>query len=201
MSDTIEALKKALPAQDPAEAAIIEKMVAEHKAAEEIEEAERINPFDLIQAGGVVKIQTQDEADSVTDVIVRADQALENAKALAAAMVARAESKARRLRAIFESALGRWAKWQLEGKKRRSLILEHGQLQLRKKAVHNQTFCEPDLIAWAEVTIPNAITYKASVSMEDVKAWEEKNGKPAPGRIHVDEEEKFSIRVPDVKEE
>lgn len=201
MSDTLDALKQALPSQDPAQAALIEKMVAEHKAAEEEEAAERINPFDLIQAGGVVKIEMQDEADAVTDVIVRADQALENAKAIAAMMVARAEAKARRLRCIFESALGRWARWQLEGKKRRSLLLEHGHLQLRKKAAHNQTFCEPDLIAWAEVNIPHAITYKASVSIDEVKAWEAANGKAAPGRIHVDEQESFSIRVPEAKED
>lgn len=201
MSDTLEALKAALPAPDPKEAEIIERMVAEHRAAEEEDQAQALNPFDLIEAGGIVKITTLEEADAVAKLLVDADRRLADVEAIEAKRVAREKSRASRLHGIFENALAAWTRGQLEGKKRRSMLLPHAEVKLRKVAAHNHTFSEAELTAWAERDYVDAIEYKPRLSMEAVKAWEEKAGKPAPGRIHVDEAESFKVVIPKAKEE
>lgn len=201
MSDTIDALKSALPPQEPTQAELIARMVAEHKAAEDEEQSERLNPFDLIGPGGAVKINTAEEADAVARLLVDADRRLADVEAIEAKRVAREKSRATRLHGIFENALASWARWQLEGKKRRSVLLPHAELKLRKVAEHNQTFSDAELTAWAEREYVDAVEYRPKVFIEKVKEWEAKNRKPAPGRIHIDASEKFDVSIPKAKEE
>lgn len=200
MSDTLNALKAGLekPAEDPA--AIVERMILEHKTQEDEEQAQSVNPFDLIEKGNV-KIGTDDEADAIAKLLLDADRRVAEVEAIEAKRVAREQSRASRLHAIFEGALARWVRGKLEGKKRRSLLLRSGELCLRKKAAHNETTGDGDLLAFVERDLPEALSYKPSISIEVVKQWEETNGKPAPGRIHVEETETFKLKMPDPKEE
>jgi len=179
---------------------ILERMIAEHKAQEEDERLTEVDPFSLINKGSV-RINSIEEADAIAKLLVEADRRLASVKAIEAKRVAREESRATRLHGIFEGALEAWTKAQLVGKKRRSLLLKHAELRLRRKPAHNHTFSEAELAAWAEREFVDAVTYKSVVSLERVKEWETKNGKPAPGRIHVDEEEGFKLAIPNAKEE
>lgn len=203
MSDTLDALNSALAKPEPPKpdpAAIVEQMVAEHRASEDEEAARDINPFDLINKG-IVKIQTAAEANAVARLLVNADRRLADTKAIEAKRVARELSRATRLHGIFENALATWTRAQLQGKKKRSLLLENADLQLRKRGAHNETSSEADLTAWAERDCVEAVSYRPVVSIEVVKQYEAKTGKPAPGRIHVEESETFRVAIPKTEEE
>lgn len=186
--------------KEESQAEILERMLAEHRAQEEDERLTAVDPFSLIDKGSV-RISTVDEADAIAKLLVDADRRLASVEAIEAKRVAREKSRATRLHAIFEGALGAWTRAQLEGKKRRSLLLKHAELRLRKKPAHNETTGDADLVAWAEREYVEAVTYKPVVSIEKVKEWETAHGKPAPGRIHVEAEEKFKLAIPNAKED
>jgi hypothetical protein len=201
MSDTIDAMKKVFegPAAPEDPAALVERMIAEHQAQEEEEAREEINPFDLINKG-VVKINTDEELDAIGKLLLDADRRVAEVETIEAKRVAREQSRATRLHAIFDTAAAMYVRRKLEGKKRRSWLGRFAEFCLRKKPAHNETTGDADLLAFVERDLPDAITYTPRVSLEVVKTWEAQNGKPAPGRIHVEESESFAIKMPKQEE-
>lgn len=188
-------------AQKPeTQAELIERMVAEHREQEEAEVAQQINPFDLVNKG-IVKITSDAEANAIGKLLLGADRQLADAEAIEAKRVARARARATRLHGIFDGALRSYTADRLAGRKARNLLLENVNLCLRKRAAHYETSGEADLLSWAERDFVDAITYKPQLSMSRVAEWEKINGKPAPGRVEVEAQEKLSIKVPDPKEE
>ena len=187
-------------AKPETQAELIERMVAEHRAQEETEAAQEVNPFDLINKG-VVKITSDAEANAIGKLLLGADRQLADAEAIEAKRVARAKARAARLHGIFDQALQGYAKDRLNGKKARNLLLENVNLCLRKRAAHYETSGDADLLAWAERDFVDAITYKPVLSMTRVQEWEKVNGRPAPGRVEIEAQEKLSIKIPDPKEE
>lgn len=197
MSDTLDALKAKLEPEtaQPSPEQLLEQMVKDHREQEEAEADQDVNPFDLIDKGSV-KIGSIAEADAVARLLVEADRRLADVEAIEAKRVARERSRTTRLHAIFEGALGLWTRGQLKGKTKRSMLLQHAELSLRKRPAHEETSCEADVIAWAEREYIDAIAYPPKLSIEKVKEWEATNKKPAPGRIHVEESENFAVKMP-----
>ncbi len=177
----------------PPAAPTVEQLAAEHLAIEDEEANQRINPFDLINKG-LVKIETYEEANAVASLLIEAEETAKRVKAASEAKVKRASGRSKRLSDIFSGALKLWTEAQVKGKKRRSIILDQAQVGLRKVPAHNETFCEADTIAWAESHLIEAIAYPPKLSADVVEEWEKKNGKPAPGRIKVDEHDSFKVK-------
>ncbi len=89
----------------------------------------------------------------------------------------------------FLEPLQSWARAQLAGAKRKSMVLKNGTVGFRKSSAGAETVDEEKLVKWAEVECPDAV--KKSIWTSVVAEWEKKEGELAPGRKTKPAEDKF----------
>lgn len=182
--------------QQPTVSPIVEDLKAaiEKHRAELEEEIERDRSvFDLLGEDGRTVIKTEDHANLAASAIMRAMEELDRIQEIARQRIARAERRVQSLEFLFRGALELWTKAAVAGRKHKSILLEDAKLQVRTVPAKTETESEAALKAWAERFLPEAVEYEPKILTSIVKAWEEKEGKLAPGRHAVDSEERFYI--------
>lgn len=193
----MEAMKETQVAETVVEAApTIELMVEQYEADAERERTTRVNVFAECIKDGAVMVSTESQASEIARLMNRAASDLENAKAIAEGIIRRAEQRVKSLDFIFKMPLEIWTSARLAGAKRRSLILEGGQLSLRKIPASVRTEEPAVLLDWAAKNLPGAIELVPKVKTDVVRAWEEEQKAVAPGRVATPEHDSFKVSVP-----
>lgn len=160
------------------------------------EKTARVNVFADCLKDGKVTVATEPQASEIARMILRAEREVEDVKAIADAMVRRAEARLNGLEFLFMAPLAVWTKARLVGKKERSILLEGGKLSLRKVPASVKTVDPQLLSSWAVVNLGEAVELVPKVKADVVKAWEAKSGQIAPGRAATPESESFKVSVP-----
>ena len=156
----------------------------------------RVNVFTECIQNDVVMVTTEAQASEIARLITRAEADLEAVKATASAMVKRAEQRLSNLEFVFMTPLAIWTRARLVGQKKRSLILEGGQLALRKVPRSVRTEDPAALLTFCQANLPAAIEMVPKVKTDEVKAWEEKTEQVAAGRVVSPESESFKVSIP-----
>lgn len=174
----------------------IDQILAEIAEDHGRQQAARVNVFAECIKDGQVAVHTEAQASEIARLITRAEADLDAVKATAAAMIARAQARLSNLEFIFMTPLAIWTSAKLAGAKKRSLILEGGQLSLRKVPMSVKTTDPEALLAWAQAQLPAAVEMVPKVKSDAVKEWEKASGEIAPGRTVTPEGESFKVSVP-----
>jgi uncharacterized protein (UPF0264 family) len=177
----------------------VDQIVEEYVADQEGERTARVNVFADCVKGGQVTVTTEAQASEIARMINRAEREIEDVQAIADAMVARAQSRLKNLEFLFMTPLAIWTSARLAGKKVRNIILEGGQLSLRKVPASIKTVDPANLLEWAQKELPDAVEMVPKVKTDVVKAWEKESDKIAPGRMETPESESFKVSVPKEK--
>ena len=177
-------------------ASIIDEMVDQYLEAEEQETKGRVNVFAECLTGGLVEVTTQQQANEIAKMMNRADADLERVKAMAAAMVSRAEQRVNSLDFLFKTPLQIWTTANLISKKGRSILLEGGKLSLRAVKESTRYVDQAVTLAWAKEKLPAAIEMVPKLKTDVVLEWEATNQQAAPGRELTPAHDSFSVGVP-----
>lgn len=156
----------------------------------------RLNVFEECIRDGKVEVTSEAQASEIARLINHAESDLENTKAIAAAMVARAEQRLKNLEFLFMTPLAIWTSARLAGKKERSILLEGGKLSLRKIPASVKTVKPEKTLDWAAKNLPGAVELVPKLKTDAVKEWEQQAGKVAPGRVETPASESFSVGIP-----
>lgn len=161
------------------------------------EERKRVNVFAECIKDGKVTVETADQASQIARMVIRADRELEEAKAIAAEIIHRAQARIDSLKFLFHTPMEIWTSVQLVGKKRRSVLLEGGLLSLRKVPESTRFEDAGQTLTWAQASLPAAVELVPKLTKLDlVLEWEKANKQPAPGRILTPEHDSFKISIP-----
>jgi len=162
------------------------------------DEGKRPNVFAECIKDGTVTVSTPDQASEIARLITGAEDEVERTKAIAAEMVARAESRFNNLNALFLAPLEVWTSAKLVGQKRRSILLPGGKLAFRK-VTGGTRYINGDnkpTLAWALEFLPEAVEMKPTIKTDAVIAWEELNKTTAVGREATVDHDSFSVSSP-----
>ncbi len=154
------------------------------------------NVFDECIRPDGVTVETEAQASSIARMMTRAESELEDVKATAVAMIRKAETRISGLEFLFKMPLQIWTTAKLIGKKTRSLVLEGGKLALRKVPKSTRFVDAAATLAWAQAELPEAVEMVPKLKLDAVLAWEEANGKAAPGRELTPEHDSFKVSIP-----
>ncbi len=174
----------------------IDEIVASYVEDQEKQRADRVNVFTECIRDGQVVVTSEEQASEIARLMNRADHELEDAQAIAAAIIRKAQARVDSLEFLFKLPLEIWTSAKLAGKKTRSLILEGGKLSLRKVPASVKTVDPVQLLGWAQIDLPAAVEMVPRIKLETVKAWEEQSGKAAPGREATPEHDSFKVGIP-----
>lgn len=171
------------------------KQVFERHMAELAEERTEADSIYGLLVGGRARIESEQHAALVVRAFADLAGERDRVEAQHEARLARIDGKERSLRYLFENALASWTAAHLTGK-RKSIILPDGTVGMRTVKGGIKTESDITLREWAKVELPQAFNYdRAPLLVQIVKDWETKHGKTAPGRIMVDDEERFYLKV------
>jgi hypothetical protein len=174
----------------------LDAMVEQYTEDQERERTARVNVFAECIKDGAVMVSTESQASEIARLMNRAAGDLEDAKAIAAGIIRRAEQRVESLDFIFSTPLEIWTSARIAGQKRRSIILDGGQLSLRKVPQSTKTVDPEALLAWCQKHLPAAVELVPKVKSDVVKAHEEKSGLIADGRQVTPEHDSFKVSVP-----
>jgi hypothetical protein len=171
---------------------------AAEKVIADVKEDASVKATGVMPLGDNPVVRDEGHADSIVKLLVELEAEKDRIAASAETKIARLDERIKSINYVWFSALRDWAKKRLEETKakRKSVILDNGVLGFRKIPAKTCTESEMELVKWAEVNLVDAITYRPTVSVTTVAEWETKNGKLAPGRRAVEEEERFNISAP-----
>lgn len=177
----------------------LDQMVEEYVADQEGQRQTRFNVFTQCIHDGVATVSTEEQASEIARMMNRADDELENTKAIAAAMIARAQARVNQLEFIFKMPLELWTSARLAGKKTRSIILPGGKLALRNVPESTKYVDKDATLAWAQVTCPGAVKMVPALETDKILEWEESSKLTPPGRVKTPAHDSFTVSVPKAK--
>lgn len=177
----------------------IDEIVTAYVEDQDEQRQERFNVFRECIHDGQVTVSNEDQASEIARMMNRADSELEDVKAIAAAMVARAAARVKNLEFLFLTPLEVWTSAKLVGKKTRSLILPGGKLALRTVPESTKFVDKDATLAWAQEHYKAAVKTVEALDTDKVIAWEELEKKVAPGRESTPAHDSFKVSVPKTK--
>jgi hypothetical protein len=175
----------------------LDEMIENYVEDQEGARLARVNVFsECIRKDRTVAVETEAQASEIARLMNNAESELENTKAVAAAMVRKAEARVSALDFIFKAALECWTSVKLVGKKGRSLILPGGKLSLRKVPTSTHYVDDKETLQWALLNLPSAVEMVPKLKLDVLKEWEAANDKAAPGRERTPEHDSFKVSIP-----
>ena len=180
--ETILALER-----DLAEAELLYQRVIEDEKAGDV-----WSLIDLEKMRAAIK--TSDDADLVVKATAELAGERARLKMQYEAKLARIAAKEKKMDYFFAGPLQGWAATNLP-KNKKSIVLWNGTVGFRTKKATVKTENADQLREWAEAELPKALNFdRPPISTTIIKEWEKENGKLAPGRVEVGEEEVFYIK-------
>lgn len=174
----------------------VDQIIEQYLDDQEAQSIKRVNIFDECVKDGVVTVQTASQASEIARMMNRAEHDLEDAKAIAQAMIDKAQARVKSLEFLFSTPLEIWTSVQLVGKKGRSLLLEGGKLSLRTVPESVRTEDAEALLAWAKEKLPTAVEMVPKVKTDVVKEYEKLSQTVAPGRLKTPAHDSFKVSIP-----